>query len=230
MTERELEQRLVATAWALDEAAPVFDVARLQGRPRRQLRRSVVIIACVVALLCAIAAPAAVSAFKALFDVDRVPALSPTEPGVTPPYAGRRVAIETLRVSVPFRVRMISSLGPPDEARVRDDISGGMSTVVYEGEGISLSQWRTTDIHPRIALVPEAGHAENVKVGPHPGLWIEGSARGTFVLTGADGTTHRERFEVSSGALLWRAAGMTFLLQGAGSKAVAIGLAAKVAR
>src|SRR4029078_5434958 len=161
---------------------------------------------------------------------DRVPALSPTEPGVTPPYAGRRVAIETLRVSVPFRVRMISSLGPPDEARVRDDISGGMSTVVYEGEGISLSQWRTTDIHPRIALVPEAGHAENVKVGPHPGLWIEGSARGTFILTGADGMIHRERFEVSSGALLWRAAGMTFLLQGAGSKAVAIGLAARVAR
>jgi hypothetical protein len=230
MTERELEQRLVATARALDEKAPVFDVARLQGRPQREFRRSVVIIACVVALLCAIAAPAAVSAFEALFDVKRVPALSSTEPGVTPPYAGRRVAVETLRVSVPFGVRMISSLGPPDEARVRDDISGGMSTVVYKDEGLLLSQWRTTDIHPRIALVPDAGHVEDVQVGPHPGLWIEGSARGTFVLTGADGTTHRERFEVSSGALLWQADGMTFLLQGAGSKDVAIGLAAKVAR
>ena len=101
---------------------------------------------------------------------------------------------------------------------------------MYKDEGLLLSQWRTTDIHPRIALVPDAGHVEDVQVGPHPGLWIEGSARGTFVLTGADGTTHRERFEVSSGALLWQADGMTFLLQGAGSKDVAIGLAAKVAR
>jgi hypothetical protein len=185
----------------------------------------VVIIACVGA----IAAPAAVSAFKALFDVDRVPALSPHEPGVAPPFAGRSVPVDTLRFSMPFRVRMISSLGTPDEARVRDDIAGGMS-VVYEDEGLLLSQWRTTDIQPRIALVPNAGHAEDVKVGPHPGLWVEGSARGTFTLTGADGTIHRERFEVSAGALLWQAGRMTFLLQGADSKPVAIGLGADVGR
>jgi hypothetical protein len=190
----------------------------------------VVIIACVVALLCAIAAPAAVSAFKALFDVDRVPALSPREPGVAPPFAGRSVPVDTLRFSVPFPVRMISSLGTPDEARVRDDIAGGMSTVVYDDEGLLLSQWRTRDIRPRIALVPNAGHAEDVKVGPRPGLWIEGSALGTFTLTGADGTIHRERFEVSSGALLWQADGLTFLLQGADSKPVAIGLAADIGR
>jgi hypothetical protein len=88
----------------------------------------------------------------------------------------------------------------------------------------------TERIQPRIALVPNAGHAEDVKVGPHPGLWIEGSARGTFTLTGADGTIHRERFEVSSGALLWQAGGMTFLLQGADPKPVAIGFAAGVGR
>jgi len=230
MTERELEQRLVATARLLDGETPAFDLARLGGRPRRQFRRSVVIIACVVALLCAIAAPVAVSAFEALFDVDRVPALRPAEPGVTPPYAGRSVPVDQLRFNVPFRVRMISSLGTPDEARVRDDIAGGMSTVVYKDEGLLLSQWRTADIQPRIALVPDAGHAEDVKVGRHPGLWIDGSARGTFVLTGADGTIHRERFEVGSGALLWHADGMTFLLQGADSRSAAIGLAAKVAR
>jgi hypothetical protein len=230
MTERELEQRLVATARALDEYVPVFELARLQGRQRRQLRRSVVIIACAVALLCAIAAPAAVSAFEALFDVDRVPALSPSEPGVAPPFAGRSVPVDLLRFNVPFRVRMISSLGTPDEARVRDDIAGGMSTVVYEDEGLLLSQWRTTDIQPRIALVPDAGHAEDVRVGPHSGLWIEGSARGTFTLTGADGTIHRERFEVSSGALLWQANGITVLLQGADSKSRAIGLATDLGR
>lgn len=228
MTERELERQLRAAARVLDAEAPAFDLARLRTPRQRQIRRSVVIIACVVALVCAVAAPVGVSAFRDLFDVDHVPALTPREAGVTPPYEGRTVDIETLQYTVPFRVRMISSLGPADEARVRDDISGGMVTVVYRDEGILLTQWRTTDVHPRVALIPDAGHAEDVRVGPHPGLWTEGSARGTFTLTGADGTTHRERFEVSSGALLWRAGAMSFLLQGAGSKEDAIRLAAGV--
>jgi hypothetical protein len=230
MTERDLERRLRAVSGALDAEAPAFDLARLRAPRRRQIRRSVVIIACVLGLVCAVAAPVAVSAFRGLFDVDRVPTLTPQEPGVAGAYAGRTVPVDALPYSVPFRVRMISSLGTADEARVRDDISGGMATVVYRDEGILLTQWRTTDVHPRIALVPETGHAEGVMVGPHPGLWAEGSARGTFTLTGADGAIHRERFEVSSGALLWRDGAISFLLQGAGSKEDAIRLAAGVQR
>ena len=53
-----------------------------------------------------------------------------------------------------------------------------------------------------------------------------GAARGTFTLVGADGTVHREAFEVSPGALLWQRAGMAFLLQGAGSRENAVRLAA----
>lgn len=59
-------------------------------------------------------------------------------------------------------------------------------------------------------------------------MWIEGDARGTFTLVGADGAVHRESFEISPGALLWRKDGMTFLLQGSESKDGATRLAAEV--
>ena len=114
---------------------------------------------------------------------------------------------------MPFRVRLITSLGAPDETRVRDDITGGMATIVYEGGRLLLTQWRTTDVPARIALVPVSGAAEDVTIGDLPALWIEGTARGTFTLIGADGEVHRESFEVGTGVLLWNDGAMTFLLQ-----------------
>ena len=211
----------------LDAQAPAFDVGRLPV-PRRRLRGRIVALACVVALAGGAAAPAAVSALRGLFDVDEVPVLGPLEPGVASPFAGRSVPVEVVQAAVPFRVRMISSLGTPDDARVRDDIAGGMATVVYRGGRVLLTQWRTADVQARIAIVPLRGAAEDVTVVDVPALWIEGAARGTFTLIGADGAVHRESFEVGPGALLWKRDGMTFLLQGAGSKADAIGLAAEV--
>lgn len=82
----------------------------------------------------------------------------------------------------------------------------------------------------RIALVPVSGAAEDVTIGDLPALWIEGTARGTFTLIGADGEVHRESFEVGTGVLLWNDGAMTFLLQGAGSKAEAMRLSAEVDR
>ncbi len=105
-----------------------------------------------------------------------------------------------------------------------------MVTIVYGGGRVLLTQWRTTDVSARIALVPVSGKADDVTVGGVPALWIEGTARGTMTLIGADGTTHRESFDVGGGVLLWKAGEMTFLLQGAGSKADAIRLAGVVDR
>lgn len=227
MAESELELRLRAAAHALDAQAPAFDLGLLRSVPRRRLRR-VVAFACVVALVGVAAVPAAVSAFQHLFDVDEVSELGPLAPGVAPPFPGRSVPVDAVQASVPFRVRMISSLGAPDDARVRDDITGGMVTVAYGGGTILLTQWRTTDVAPRVTLVPVGGAAEDVTIGDLPALWIEGTARGTFTLIGADGAVHRESFEVGSGALLWKVDAMTFLLQGAGSKAEALRLSAEV--
>jgi hypothetical protein len=61
---------------------------------------------------------------------------------------------------------------------------------------------------------------------PSSALWIEGTARGTFTLIGADGGVHRERFDVDAGVLLWKEDGIAFLLQGAESRLDATRLAA----
>ena len=220
-----LESRLRAAARELDSRAPAFDVALLrsaQSRPRRG-----VVVICLVALVCAIGAPVAVPALRGLFDVDEVPTLGQLDRGVAPPFPGRSVPVESLQSLTSFPVRTIPSLGAPDEARVRDDISGGMVTVVYR-RGLLLTQWRTGDVHSRIAIVPAAAAAERVSVDTAPALWVAGAARGTFTLVGADGTIHRESFDVGSGALLWRDEELTFLLQGAGSRADAIRVARAV--
>ena len=230
MAEHELELRLNAAARALDAEAPAFDLGLLRSVPRRRIRGRVVALACVVALAGVAVAPGAVSALRHLFDVEEVPELGPLAPGVAPPFAGRSVPVDAVQASVPFRVRMISSLGAPDDARVRDDITGGMVTIAYGGGSILLTQWRTTDVSARISLVPVSGAAEDVTVGDLPALWIEGAARGTFTLIGADGTVHRESFEVGSGVLLWNDDAMTFLLQGTASRAEATRLAAELDR
>ena len=230
MAEQELELRLRAAARGLDARAPAFDLGLLRSVPRRRIRGRVVALVCSVALAGVAAAPAAVSALQHLFDVDEVSELGPLAPGVAPPFEGRGVPVDAVQAAVPFRVRMISSLGAPEDARVRDDITGGMVTIAYGGGRILLTQWRATDVSPRITLVPVTGAAEDVTVGDLPALWIEGTARGTFTLVGADGTVHRESFEVGTGALLWNDNAMTFLLQGAGSKAEAMRLAAAVDR
>ena len=72
------------------------------------------------------------------------------------------------------------------------------------------------------------GTAEELEAGGLRLLWIAGAARGTFTLIGADGTEHREAFDVEDGALLWREGGLAFLLQGAGEKETAVRLASAV--
>jgi hypothetical protein len=226
MAEHELELRLRAVAHVLDADAPGFDPALLRAASRRRLRTGVVALVA-VGVLGVAAAPGAVSGLRNIFGIDEVKELGPVPHGVTPPFEGREVSPKGVQNAAPFRVRPISSFGAPDAAYVRDDIAGGMVTIVY-GQ-IPLTQWRETDVDARITIVPASGVAEEVQVGRLPALWIEGTARGTFTLVGADGAVHRERFDIGAGVLLWKADGMAFLLQGA-PKAKALQLAAEVDR
>jgi hypothetical protein len=231
MTEHELDLRLRSIARALDSDAPTFDAARLQSVRGHRARRRALALAVVAAAAGIVAAPSAVSAIGDLFRVDEVPVIGALEPGVTGPYGGRSLPFDAARLETPFRLRTIGSLGAPHDTRVRDDVVGGIVTLVYHRDTwILLTQWRTADVSARVAVVPTDGVAEQVTVGGVPALWIQGAARGTFTLVGADGTVHRESFEVGSGALLWKRDGMTFLLQGRPSKDDAIRLAADVDR
>jgi hypothetical protein len=226
MAEHRLELRLQAVARTLDAHAPPFDPGRLPTAARRARRTRVVALVAAMALLAVAAAPTAVSALRHLFDVEEVPALGPIPDGVAPPFEGRLVAIDEVQAQAPFPVHRLGPLGEPDTAHVRDDIAGGMVSLAYDGGRIVLTQWRVTDVHAGIAVVPVSGTAEDVTVGDVAGLWLEGAARGTFTLVGADGRIHREAFEVSPGALLWTRGGMAFLLQGAGSRDAAVRLGA----
>jgi hypothetical protein len=227
VAEQELELRLRAVAGELELQAPAFDVDLLPAAPRRSRRGRAVVLVGVVALAAAVSSPA-VSALRHLFDVDALEELGPLAPGVAPPFTGRSVPVGAVGASVPFPVRGIASLGAPDDARVRDDIAGGMVTLVHQGGRIRLTQWRTSDVQARIALVARSGVVEDVTVDALPALWIEGTARGSFTLIGADGAVHRESFDVGTGVLLWKDAGMTFLLHGVVSKSEALSLAAEV--
>jgi hypothetical protein len=226
MSEHQLELRLQAAARSLDAVAPSFDPTALR-KAQRRIRPRFVLIAAVLAL---VAAPAAVSGLSELFGVDEVKQLGPQPADVTNPFEGVQVSPEQVRKAFPFGARMIPSLGTPHAAFIRNDISGGMVSVTYDEGGIVLTQWPDKRIDTRITIVPTSGTAENVKIGRLPALWIEGTSRGIFTLIGADGTVHKERFDVDKGALLWKQDGLALLLQGAGSLEQATKLAADASR
>jgi hypothetical protein len=228
MPEHVLELRLRAVAHTLDADAPAFDPRRLHTPTRRRARRRLVAFAVLAALAATAAAPAAVSALADWFEVDSVPELGLVPTDAAPGFEGRQAPLSEARQSVAFRVRTIASLGAPDAAHVRDDIVGGMITVTYEVRGIRLTQWAPADVTARAAFVPTSGAAEEITVGGKRALWIEGTARGTFTVTGADLGVHKELFDVAAGVLLWQEGGVAFLLQGAGTKEAAIQLAAAV--
>ena len=226
MSEQQLELRLHAVARTLDAYAPAFDRGRLPAATHRARRTRVIALVAVAGLLAVAAAPTAVSALRHLFDVEEVSELGPIPHGVAPPFEGRLVEVDQVQTAAPFPVRRLDSLGTPDAAHVRDDIAGGMVSLTYEQGRVVLTQWRVTDVHAGIAVVPVSGTAEDVTIGDLSGVWLEGAARGTFTLVGADGAIHREAFEVSPGALLWQRGDMAFLLQGAWSRDDALRLAA----
>jgi hypothetical protein len=221
----ELETRLRAVAHVLDADAPSFDASGLHPRDPRRVPRRLVAIA-VLALAAAIAAPVAVSALVDWFDVDSVPELGPVPTDVAPAFGGLQVPTSEAQESVVFPIRTIDSLGAPGSTYMRPDIVGGMVTVTYDAGRIRLTQWAPSDVSAQAAFVPSNGVAEEVTVGDTRALWIEGTARGTFTVTGADLATHKELFDVAAGALLWQEKGVAYLLQGAGSRQAAMELAA----
>ena len=181
----------------------------------RRIRGRVVALACVVALAGVAVAPAAVSALQHLFDVDEVSELGAARAGCRAPVRGTERAGGRR-----------SGLGPVPRA---DDLVARSSR---RRPRARRHHGRNGDDRLRGRQDPAHPVADDRRARPHrarpcqrrgggrrgrdlPALWIEGAARGTFTLIGADGAVHRESFEVGTGVLLWNDGAMTFLLQGA---------------
>ena len=229
MTEHQLDVRLRAVTRTLDEYAPAFDPTVLRTAPRRSGRRHTILVLAAAAALAAVtAAPAAISALRDLFEVELVPELQAVVPDAAPPFLGPSAPLDVAGTVVPFRVRTIPMLGMPDGYHPRVDIRGGMVTVAYRGTMILLTQWPAAEVSTRISVVPAGGTADDVTAGGLSALWIAGTARGIFTVVGADGAIHKELFDVSGGALLWKNDGVAFLLQGARTREEAVRLAADV--
>ena len=184
-------------------------------------------LAIAAALAAVAAAPAAVSALRDLFEVESVPELGPVAADVAPAFLGRPASPDEARAAVPFQVRTIPALGAPDAAYVRDDIVGEMVTLAFGNGGgrvdaMACDRRACPDLDR-----PRAGNRRGRRDRVARGLWTAGTARGTLTLVGADRAVHRELFDVAQGALLWQEDGVTFLLQGAGSKENAVRLAAQ---
>ncbi len=227
MTDRELEQRLRATALALDARAPAFDAAPIAAPRRARVRRALAVAACAALVAGVIAEPAALSAVARFLGVTSVDELAPVAPDVAPPFLGREVSRDAAGRYVGFRIREVGALGDPERFHGRDDLAGGMVSVSYQG-GLVLTQWHAGAVDAGVEVTVSGGSAEDVMVGERGGVWVAGEARGTFVVVGADGARHREEFAVREGALAWEAEGVGFLLQGASSSAEAARLAASV--
>jgi hypothetical protein len=228
MDDRALELRLAAVARALEEEAPTFDPAALRPPRRARSRRALAAAALVAAVAGVAAAPTAVSAVERFLSVTPVPELGPVAPDVAPPFLGRRVAEDAAPAYFGRRVRTLMTLGEPGAVYIRDDIEGAMATAAYDGGRILLTQWASEAVAARVDVVPSRGVAGDAEIGSHAAVWVAGSARGTLTVIGADGAVHQEEFAVEDGALLWEDGGFVFLLQGAGSKADALRLAAGV--
>ena len=221
----ELEARLHAAAATLDASAPRFDPALLTERPRR---RRLLVAAAVVAAVAAgvVAQPDARSAVERFLGIETVEDLGPVEHGVAPPILGVELSPVAAEELVPFAMQDLDALGEPDFVYGRLDVRGGMISLLWNG-GVVLTEWPDDRVDATVT-VANGGAAEQVSVGGRAAVWVEGEARGTFTVTGADGALHRETFRVEDGALLWSDGGVGFLLQGAGSRERAVRLASSV--
>jgi hypothetical protein len=226
MSDPALEQRLRAAGRLLDASAPRFDSTSLAAPRRRRTGLLLVAALCAAAVAAVAAQPSALSSVTRFLHITAVDELRPVR-GVAGPFRGERVTRAGAAGYVAFDVHEIGALGEPARFYGRIDVLGGMVSVVYPG-GIVLTQWAAGDVAVRVEVVEARAVAEDVAVGPLPGVWVAGEARGTFAVTGADGERHYERFRVTDGALTWEAAGVGFLLSGARSKEEARRLAKSV--
>ena len=218
------------------ETATLLDVRPSTARVRvwralRRLQRELAIAgAIVLAVAVALAvSPAARSAARAMLDripgltIDRVDQVHEFGWDVAPPYGGERVPLDYALVVTGFRVNGLER--PVHVAYARNDVQGGIVTLVYANPAVSVTEWSAAPSSAAFEVPRDGATVEEVDIRGAPGVWIEGGARAVYTFIGADGKRHHEALTTERPLLLWQRNGIAFRLEGAGDRDAAVVLA-----
>ena len=198
------------------DAAVEIRVLRLAGRRRR--RRPLLLAAALVALalVAAIAVPAARTSF---LDWLRIGGVGIERRELPPPAAvragplpGRPVTLAAAREAAPFPVLVPERLGPPDAVLLqrRPDV---MVTLVYgslEQPRLILSQWRSEALR-YWKVLPMTARMEHTGVAGARAMWIPRAHALGYQRLGGGGL--EEPFRLSAPALVWVRDELTYRLE-----------------
>ena len=209
-------------------------------RPRHRARPLVVgvLAAAVVASGALAVSPTARSEVRGWLDalpgvdVERVEALPSFPADAAPPFLGEPVTLDAARTAVDWDLRLpvLDELGAPSEVYFRNDVPGGIVTLVYGLEPRArLSEWRGSISSASFQLESGTSLVESVAVRGGEGVWLEGHVQATYTFVGADGGLHREALPVAGNVLLWQEGAVAFRLETAASKENALAVAESVA-
>lgn len=170
--------------------------------------------------------------------------------GNTPPLAGPLNLGEVVsldeartRASFPVLVPDSSELGAPDSAYFLSSVPGGQVALVYgprpgitsveAGEvGLLIFAFRSppgwVDQGILGKLAPSGTRIEAIQVNGERGIWIDGDPHVLYV-PDARGDFRAETVRLAGNVLLWERGNVTFRLEGAVSKDVALRIAASMA-
>jgi hypothetical protein len=234
-----LERELQALSTVLDwpEAPDVTSrvLARTaEGRPRPVMRRRLA-LALVVLLAALVAVLAVPPARTAVFDwfgiggarivrVDELPALAPT-PGIS--LLGDRVPLGTARARAGFPFA-----DPPDDERAPDEIlvaPGSRVTYVWREDDrvrLLVTQFPGDATEPGLVkkLVARATRIEEVDVGGHRAIWLEGGPHAVLFLR-PDGNVGDDLGWLAGNTLLVENEGVTVRIEAQVDREDAVDLA-----
>jgi hypothetical protein len=215
---------------AADQRAAVRARLTRPAPARHRARRWVLAGAAALVGAVAVVAPARAAVIDAVGTVLRIagvevrdepdPGGLPATPSPLPSL--RTAALDEARRVALFPVRVPAGLGAPERVELADPDAAGAPRVVsmsFRGGTVRFDQF---DGAPSPVFFKTAADAEWVEVGTI-GIWLAGPHPVTYV--GRDGVERVETARLAAPTLIWSQAGVTYRLEGVGTRAEAVRLA-----
>ena len=158
-------------------------------------------------------------------EIERVETL-PTVPRGARPDLGERVTLAEAEKRAPYELRVPARF---DEVYFREPPVGGQVSFSWRSDGraLVLSEFEGQALPFAQKFVGPRTRLERVRVNGAHGLWISGAPH-VFRYADRAGNFREEARRLAGNVLLWEERGLTFRLEGARTKAVALAIAASV--